>query len=59
MDINKLNITELKALAFDSIVKIEQLKNDVQIIQGLIEQKIKEGGVEIIEESVKKETETI
>ena len=39
MDITKLTVTELKALAFDTLVQIEALNKDLQIINQQIKNK--------------------
>lgn len=41
MDITILTITELKALAYDTLAKIQQFQNDLQVINNQIAEKSK------------------
>lgn len=47
MDISKMSIVELKALAFDELVKIEMANKNLQTLNQTIAQKQKEPPVEL------------
>lgn len=42
MEIDKLTIIELKALAYDCLVKIENAQKDLSVINAMISKKINE-----------------
>ncbi len=42
MDVMQMTITELKALAYDEIARLEQTQKNLQIINNRITEKVKE-----------------
>jgi len=41
MDITKMSVVELKALAFDLLVQLENVQNNLKLVNAEIEKKVK------------------